>query len=92
MTGRSVLYMRGETTITVEVTTSDDKMGALAFAIDALREDMGLTIPDLADHVDMAGEELWLTVNGYMPLTRALAAALLHAMADIYDTTGSARA
>lgn len=80
--------MQGERATTIEVTTSDDKMSALAFAIDAMREDLGLTIPDLADHVDMAGEELWLTVNGYKPMTRTLAAGLLHAMADIFDARG----
>jgi hypothetical protein len=65
-----------------EAATSGHTRGEVAFAIDALREEMGLSIPDLAYRADMDADHLWELVNG-RPMLASEAARLCMAMAHV---------
>jgi len=54
----------------------------VAFALDALREEIGLSIPDLASRADMDADHLWQLVNG-QPMSASEAGLLGLAMAHV---------
>lgn len=54
----------------------------VAFALDALRESMDLSVPELAHRADMDADHLWSLVNGE-PMPASVAARLGLAMANV---------
>ena len=59
-------------------------MEALAFAIDSLREELRLSVPDLADRIDYADDaHLWRVLNGDAAMSNEIAWRCVAAMADV---------
>lgn len=69
-------------------------MEALAFAIDSLREELGLSVPDLADRIDHEDDaNLWAVLNGDTAMSNEIAWRCVAAMADVMryrDAAGEA--
>lgn len=82
MTCHSVRGMGREQHHSAEAVASGNTKAEVAFAIDALREEMGLSVADLAHRADMDADHLWQLVNG-KPMTAAEAARLCMAMAHV---------
>lgn len=65
------------------ISTENETGGAVAFAIDALREELGLTVPELAERAEMTPTHLWEIVNTDAPMTPAEAARLCMEMSFV---------
>lgn len=58
---------------------------ALGQAIDALREVLGLSVPDLADRIQRDRSHLWRVLNGEVTATADIAARCLRELANVVE-------
>lgn len=59
--------------------------GRLGLAVDALRDELGLTMADLADRTTFDEVELYPTLSGEVPAAAGHVAESLRALADVID-------
>jgi hypothetical protein len=75
-------------------TRSPAHNGALGMALDAWRDDLGLSLTDLADRTDIDEKDLHRLLSGHTPVAAGHQSKCLRALADVieFQTTVAASA